>query len=306
MQPVVRAPSRAVLRAWVLVGLIASGLAGPGLGCHRDDAAPAPQGTPAPGPRPATAPPRLVSLTPSASEVVAALGAAGLLVGVDDYSTYPAEVSRLPKVGSFLAPNLEAIVALRPTLVIVDDIHGQAAAALGDTGIATISCAIHALPDVEAALRAVAARIDRSAEAERAVAAIDTALDRAASQRPAKRPRVLAVIDREAGGLGNLVTAGPGSWIDELLAVVGGDNVLSAAGARYPKISTEEVLRARPDVILDLSYAARQSVAAWDRLPGASVPAVASHRVRALAAPYLIAPSPRVAEALAALAEAIR
>jgi ABC-type Fe3+-hydroxamate transport system substrate-binding protein len=85
--------------------------------------------------------------------------------------------------------------------------------------------------------------------------------------------------------------------------VVGGDNVLSAAGVRYPKISVEEVLRARPDVILDLSYAARQSIAPWQSV---AVPAVAAGRVRAIADPYLIAPSPRVADALAALARAIR
>ena len=244
-----------------------------------------------------------MSLTPSATEVVAALGATSLLVGVDEYSQFPPEVARLPKVGSFLAPNLEAIVSLRPTFVIVDDIHGQAAGALNDAGIATIACAVHALPDVKAALRTVGARIGRAAEADRIVLAIDTALDRAAAERPAKRPRVLAVIDREAGGLGNLVTAGPGSWIDELLAVVGGDNVLRAASVRYPKISTEEVLRARPDVIIDLSYAARDSIAPWDRI---AVPAVANHRVRAISDAYLIAPSPRVGEALAALVKAIR
>ena len=246
--------------------------------------------------------PRVVSLTPSATEVVAALDATGLLVGVDDYSTYPPEVTRLPRVGSFLAPNLETIVGLRPSLVIVDDVHGQIAGALGDAGIATVACAIHGLPDVKAALRAVGARIGKPADAERVIAAIDAALDRAAAQRPARRPRVLAVIDREAGGLGNLVTGGPGSWIDELLAVVGGDNVLSAAGTRYPKISAEEVLRARPEVILDLSYAARDSIAAWDRL---AIPAVAAHRVRAITDPFLLAPSPRVAEALAALSRAI-
>ena len=288
---------------------VLAGLAGPG--CSRDDARsapPAPSARPASatapgGPAPGAPAPRLVSLTPSATEVVAALGATGLLVGVDDYSTFPAEVTRLPRVGSFLAPNLETIVALKTTLVIVDDVHGQAAGALNDAGIATVACAIHALPDVKAALSAVGARIGKAADAGRVVEAIDAALDRAAASRPAKRPRVLAVIDREAGGLGNLVTAGPGSWIDELLAVAGGDNVLAAAGVRYPKISAEEVLRARPDVILDLSYAARQSVAAWDRV---AVPAVAAGRVRALDAPYLIAPSPRVAEALAELARAIR
>ena len=114
---------------------------------------------------------------------------------------------------------------------------------------------------------------------------------------------MLAVIDREAGGLGNLVCAGPGSWIDELIAVVGGDNVLAAAGVRYPKISAEEVLRTRPDVILDLSYGARQSIAVWREV---DVPAVTAGRVRALDDAYLIAPSPRVAEALAALARAIQ
>lgn len=245
---------------------------------------------------------RLVALTPSATEVVAALGATELLVGVDDYSAFPPEVARLPKVGSFLSPNLEAIVGLKPSLVIVDDVHGQAAGALNDAGVATVACAIHALPDVKSALRIVGARIGRPGEAARVVGDIDAALDAAAAARPAQRPRVLAVIDREADGLGNLVAAGPGSWLDELLAVVGGDNVLRGAAVRYPKISAEEVIRTRPDVILDLSYPARQSIAAWDAV---NVPAVANHRVRALADAYLIAPSPRVRAALDALAKAI-
>jgi len=335
MHQVVRAPRRVsrIVIAARLAALIAWMVAaGTAAGCRRDDPGSAPsasaaQTVPAIAPPPPSAAPppraaapaaaatpttpptapivgqRLISLTPSATEVVAALGAVGLLVGVDDYSKFPPEIARLPKVGSFLAPNLETIVALRPTLVIVDDVHGQTAGALNDAGIATAACAIHALPDVKAALRTVGTRIGRSGEADRVIAGIDAALDRAAAARPTRRPRVLAVIDREAGGLGNLVSAGPGSWIDELLAVVGGENVLAAAGVRYPKISTEEVLRARPDVILDLSYAARSGIAEWDHL---TVPAVASHRVRALQDAYLIAPSPRVGEALAALARAIR
>jgi iron complex transport system substrate-binding protein len=307
MQDVVNAPRRGWLISLVVASIaMLTGLAA--AGCRRDDAAPS-QGARAPAPsaprvstpRPATQ--RLVALTPSATEIVAALGATELLVGVDDYSVFPPEVAGLPKVGSFLAPNLETIVGLKPTLVIVDDVHGQAAGALNDAGIATVACAIHALPDVKAALHAVGARIGRTAEADRVTLAIDAALDRAAASRPAKRPRVLAVIDREDGGLGNLVSAGPGSWIDELVAVVGGENVLAAAGVRYPKISVEEVLRTRPDVILDLSYAARQSIATWR---GLDVPAVAAGRVRALDDAYLVAPSPRVAEALAALAKAIQ
>ncbi|HEU0030752.1 MAG TPA: helical backbone metal receptor [Kofleriaceae bacterium] len=244
---------------------------------------------------------RLVSLTPSATEVVAALGATDQLVGVDEYSTYPPSVKALPKVGSFLSPNLEVIVGLRPSVVIVDDVHGSTAGALRDAKIETLAVAIHGLPDVKRALKEVGARIGRTAEADRAIAEIDGALDAMAASRPAKRPRVLAIIDREAGGLGNLVAAGPGSWLDELLAVVGAENVLAASGVRYPKLSLEEVLRGEPDVILDLSYGATADP--WRTL---AIPAAKTGRIVTLAEPYLVAPSPRVKQALDALAAAVR
>lgn len=273
------------------------------LACSREPPPPAsaPPDPASTAPRPAPAL-TLVTLMPSATEVVAALGATHLLVGVDAYSDYPPEVRRLPKVGSFLSPNLESILRLRPSLVIVDDVHAPAAAALRDAGLETVPCALHALPDVKRALRAVGARLGKAPEAERVIADIDASLDAFAARRPSRRPRVLAIIDREADGLGALVGAGPGSWVDELLAVVGGDNVLSASPLRYPKISLEEVLRGRPDVILDLSFAARTSIAPWRTV---DVPATRTDRVRELHRPYLVAPSPRVTAALTDLAAAL-
>lgn len=257
-------------------------------------------GSPPPPPASGT---RIVSLMPSGTEIVAALGATGSLVGVDQYSDYPPEVTKLPHVGTYLSPDLEAILRLAPTFVVVDDVHGQVAAALHDRHVETVGCAVHTLADIKACLRAVGARLGRTKEADAQVAAIDAALDAAAARRPARHPRVLAVIDREAGGIGGLVAAGPGSYLDELLAVVGGDNVLAGSGERYLKIGQEEVLRARPDVILDLSFAAHDGVAAWKSL---DVPAVASGHVVALTDPVLLRPSPRVAQALDALAKAIR
>lgn len=253
------------------------------------------------GVRPAKAA-RLVSLTPSATEIVAALGATDKLVGVDAYSTFPPDVQALPKVGSFLTPNLEVILGLRPTLVIVDDVHDQAGGALRDAGLDTLECPIHSLPDVKRALKSVGTHIGRGADAERAVAAIDTALDTAASARPAKRPRVLAVIDREAGGLGNLVAAGPGSWVDELVSVAGGYNVLASVGMRYPKLSLEEVHSTTPDVILDVSYAAKVGVEAWQRV---DIPAVKNGKVVALHDDLMTRPTPRIREALDRIREAI-
>lgn len=248
---------------------------------------------------------RIVSLTPSATEIVAALGATSELVGVDQFSEYPPEVEKLPKVGSFLQPNLEVIVGLAPTLVIVDDIHGQVAGALNDRGLTTIECAMHALPDVKQALRTVGAKLGRTKQADAAIEDIDHTLDAAAAKRPARHPRVLVIIDRESGGLGNLVAAGPGSWVDELLAVVGGDNILAASGVRYPKISLEEILTGDPEVILDLSFDKNEArkASAWKQL---DVTAVRENRVRMLSEPFLRGPSPRVRQALAALATAIQ
>jgi iron complex transport system substrate-binding protein len=246
-------------------------------------------------------PPRIVSLTPSATEVVAALGAERQLVGVDDYSEFPAAVKALPKVGSFLAPNLEAIVKLSPTVVIVDDIHGQTAGSLRDNHIHVVECAMHALPDLKSALQTVGKELGRTEDATAAIARIDAAVETAAAHRPAHHVKVLAVIDREAGGLGNMVAVGPGSWVDELLAIVGGDNILVASGVRYPKIGLEEILRGQPDVILDLSQAS-SDLAAWQQV---DVPAVRDHRVRAIA-PFVSRPSPRIEEAIALLQAALR
>jgi iron complex transport system substrate-binding protein len=253
--------------------------------------------------RSSSAPPaghRIVSLTPSGTEIVAALGATDQLVGVDDYSKFPESVQKLPKVGSFMAPNLEAIVRLRPSLVVVDDIHGKTAGALRDAGVTAVECPMHDLADVKACLHTIGTRLGRPAAADAAVASIDQAIDAAAAHRPAHHPKVLAVIDREAHGLGNMTAAGPGSWLDELLAIDGGDNVLAATGARYPKITAEEVLRAQPEAIIDLSYQA--DPAPWDAV---DVPAVRDHRVHVLSSDPLGHPSPRIAEALDALAAAL-
>src|ERR1700712_4586651 len=124
-----------------------------------------------------TATPRIITLSPSATEVVDALGAAGELVGVDDYSDYPAAVRALPKVGSFVAPNLEAIVRLRPSVVVVDDVHAQASGALHDQHVATVECPMHPLPDVKTCLHSVGAAIGRAHEAESASAALDKAIE---------------------------------------------------------------------------------------------------------------------------------
>lgn len=250
-------------------------------------------------------PRKIVTLTPSATEIVAALGATDRLIGVDQFSIFPPEVNALPKVGSFLQPSFETIVRLRPDLVIGDDIHDDAATALRGAGIDVLLAPMHSLPDLRAAFATVGSRLGRDAEAKAAVTAMDDAIAASRRRKRGAGLRVLIVIDREAGGLGNMVAAANGSWLDELVAITGADNVLTGANVRYPKVSPEELLRARPEVILDVSFAADRATALdeWGRL--GDLPAVKNGRVRVMKDAYLLGPSPRVAEALAALEAAL-
>ncbi len=249
--------------------------------------------------------PRLISLSPSATETVAAVGAVEWLVGVDQYSTYPDAVATLPKVGAYLTPNLEVILQLRPTLVLVDDVHRATAEALHDAGIATLRCEIQTLADVETALRDVGNKLGKADAAASVLSQIAQAKVAARGAANPMRPIVLAIIDRQTGSLGGLVAAGPGSWLDELLATVGATNALAASPVRYPKISLEEVLRTQPEIILDLSDASSHDDAQriWQAV---NVPATKTGRVRILTDSYLRAPSPRVAAAIAALRTALQ
>lgn len=242
---------------------------------------------------------RVVTLTPSATELVAAVGAVDLLVGVDRYSTHPERVRDLPKVGDFLHPSFEAIVALAPDLVIADDVQAEVARGLRAAGIRTTTLSMHTIADVHAGLTAVGRALDRDAAAQAVQAEIERALASARARAQSReRPRVLGVVDRELGGLGNLVAAGPGSYLDELLTAVGAQNALADYRVRYPKLSAEQILRAQPEIILDLAPAAAPDTGRddWNRLP--ELPAVQRARVHVLQDGIYLAPGPRIGQAV--------
>lgn len=253
-------------------------------------------------------PGRIVTLTPSSTELVVALGGLDRLVGVDTYSKEPAAVAKLPRVGDFLAPNLEAIIRLEPDLVVLDQVQAKVGASLNAAGIRTLILDMHTLADVRAGMLAVGEALRTEAVAAAAVAAFDQAVDdvsRRGQSRPRPRPRVLAVVDRSPGGLRGVVVAGPGSYIDELLAIVGADNVMAASPLRYTTISAEQIERAAPTDILDSVHGADPVRARADWNGMAAIPAVERGRIHQLSDQLFSVPGPRVGEALHQLEQLI-
>jgi iron complex transport system substrate-binding protein len=265
--------------------------------------------------RPALARParRIVSLTPSLTEIVFSLGAGERVVGVSDYCDYPPEARTRPRVGTFLQPSVEKILALRPDLVLVDGVQKDVAAALqaaGD-GATVLAIAMNDLAQVREAITQVGAALAADPAAAALLGQLDGELAQVRQQvaaRGARPPRkVLFVVDRQLGGLRGLVVAGPGTYLDELVRLAGGVNIYADLKLRYAKVAVESIEERQPEVILDVGHieagGEQSGRADWLSLPG--VPAVRDGRVYILADREFVTPGPRLGKALQKLASLI-
>lgn len=257
------------------------------------------KGTPAP-----EGAPRVVSLSPSTTEAVFAIGAGAALVGRSRFCDYPPEALRLPSVGGYADPSIEAIIALSPTLVV--GARGPAGPALEETlrahGIATFFPETESLDQIEGMLAELGRRLDRSAGAEQAIARI-RGQRRAVEQAVKGVPRVRVAFLFETSPI---FAAGPGSFGDELLRLAGGENVVTRGGA-YPTMGVEHLLALDPDLLLDGSPDEGASkLAALRDAPGwSAMRAMREGRTRALRIDIVLRPGPRIGDGLVAVARAL-
>ncbi len=253
---------------------------------------------------------RIVTLAPSLTEAVFALGAGDRVVGVGDYATWPPEVSSLPRVGGLMNPNVERLLGLHPDLVLIPSPIPRLEAACAGAGIPVFRVPMEDLHQVRDGLLRLAALLGREERGRELVAELDRGLDRVrAATAGLPRPTVLLVVDRpETGALQQVVVAGPGTFLDELLGIAGGHNAFPDAARRYFTPSLEEVLRRRPDVILELRAGAPdpgtlelRARRAWAELFGTG----RTPTVRVLTTQAVVVPGPRLVEGAAALARAL-
>lgn len=199
------------------------------------------------GPPPPAAPRRVVSLAPSLTDIVIALGESARLVGVSRYDAQP-EVSRLPRVGGFLDPSPEAVVALRPDLVLwlTDGGALPSVEKIAQLGIPVLALPVIGVEDVTAAARQIGRALGDAAAAERLARSLEAGIARVRARAAGlPRPRVLFVIGREP-----LVVAGPGSYPDQLLRIVGAENVVRGTPA-WPVYPLEKAVGDDPDFVID-------------------------------------------------------
>ena len=239
-------------------------------------------------------PQRLISMLPSLTESVCAMDQCQRLVGVDRYSNYPDSVQRLPKLGGGMDPNIEAIVALKPDVVLVSN-SSRSSSRLEALGIKVIALETKSHADVKRVLQTlgVLLGVPESQGASRLWRIIDSSVS-AASQSlspQAKNTRVYFEVSRGP------YAAGESSFIGETLKRLGVKNVVPASLGPFPKLNPEFVVRANPDLIM----IGNRSMQAMVPYPGwGNIKAVKNQRIcvfDVVDSDVVVRPGPRMAEA---------
>lgn len=238
-------------------------------------------------------PERIVSIGPSNTEFLFALGAGGRVVGVDDFSNFPAEALAKEKVGG-VKVSLEKVVSLRPDLVVTVKFSDGTIEAIAASGIPVLVIDPQRLLDVPRT--AVVLGTATGADGQALASDIERKLEalRARTSGITPKPRVFHEVD--ASDPAKPFTVGPGSFIDELIAVAGGTNIAARTGSAYPQLSVEEIVSADPEVIVlgDADYGVTaEQVAARPGWSG--VTAVRTGRVMPISGDLVSRPGPRVA-----------
>jgi iron complex transport system substrate-binding protein len=247
-------------------------------------------------------PQRIVSLLPSLTETVCELGQCHRLVGVDRYSNWPAAIAALPRVGGGMDPNVEAIVALRPDVVLLAQ-SSRVVQRLESLGLKVVALDPKSHADVQRVLGKVAQVVGVDAQAtQRIWRNIDAAVSAAAQSLPVrvKNTRVYFEVNRAPYG------AGTSSFIGETLTRLGVQNIVPASLGPFPKLNPEFVVRANPDVIM----VGNRNFEGMTQRPGwRSIRAVREERLCVFAndeSDVLVRPGPRMAEAARLMARCLQ
>jgi iron complex transport system substrate-binding protein len=250
-------------------------------------------------------PQRIVSVAPSVTETLFALGLGDRMVGVSSYCQFPPEALKKEKVGGYINPSLEKIVALRPDLVIgiaegdlktfVDKL-AKLKIPVYITNPKNVSEVITSMQHIgEVTYSVQSAQRVTQAMKER-IQAIRTKVQ----GRP--HPRVLHVLNFEP-----LISAGKGTFVDDLIRLGGGRNIAETAQGKYPRFSLEEVLAVDPEVIILASMRSDDPLTEqrrwWERWK--TITAVRQGRIHVLNSDLIHRPSPRIVDGLEQVARAI-
>lgn len=249
---------------------------------------------------------RIVSVSPSVTEMLFALDLEDCVVGVSDRCDWPAEAKNIEHVGGFGTANIEKLLALRPSLVIGTGFQcADAAGVLRKAGIEVLDLKIRNFQEMFEAMRKIAASAGKPGRAEEAVGAMQAELKAIAARfegvELCRRPKVFVEIWGSP-----ITTVGRTSFIDEVIRRAGGINIAGGINQAYPRINPEKVIEWNPDVIILCYMGTHENSASQlaGRIGWADISAVRERRIiNDICSDLILRPGPRLVEGVKILAE---
>jgi iron complex transport system substrate-binding protein len=248
-------------------------------------------------------PQRVVSLAPSVTETLFALGFGNRVVGVTTYCDYPPEAQKLPKIGGFINPSLEVIAAQRPDLVIGvnDSNHPLKAREMERLGLKVALVSVNSVDDILKSIKSIAYMIGSPEAGDKLVRKIKQQFDEVQKRvAPAPRRRTLLAV-----GLRPLVAVGGRNFLDELITLAGGENISGNAAQPWLNLPDEYVVTKAPQVIIEAGMGSDRGRVARNWRDLKSIPAVKEHRVYAYPSDKILRPGPRIGEGLEEIARLV-
>lgn len=239
---------------------------------------------------------RIVSLSPSVTEILYGVGAWPQVIAVSQFCTYPEDVNNKPRVSGWDKTNLEQVMALKPDFVIgVDAQEPFLKDKLNGVGVRSLFLKSQTLADIFESIEEIGRATGHEPEATDLAVKTQREIDavrKTVADRP--HPRVLCVVDRVPGTIRDLYTATRGSYLDEIITIAGGESIAPVAEHGYGKINKEAVLTLNPEVIIDMVQGSKGNfgedpVAVWNEL--GEVRAVRDKRIYSMTDPAVIHPS---------------
>ncbi|MEN6429054.1 MAG: helical backbone metal receptor [Phycisphaerales bacterium] len=254
-------------------------------------------------------PHRIVSMAPNLTEILFALGLGPNLVGVTQDSDYPPAAAKKPSVGTFWQPDIEAIIATRPNLVVTQafEQHRDLARRLRRMGYGSLVVEVETVAGLFDGILAIGDATETRGRADALCADVRAEIDRLRASTTGMRPvKVLWVVQREP-----LRVAGRNTFANEMIELAGGENAVGPTLHVYPAIGSEQVIAARPEVIIEpamlpgmMDRQRQQALAYWNRFE--NVPAVTDGRVYVIDGDVVSRLSPRLPTAIRTIARCLR
>lgn len=256
------------------------------------------------GDAPENQPQRIISTSPSITEILFELGLKDRVVAVTDFCIYPVEACLLPSIGGMINPDMETVVSLRPDLIIHQTGNQRIANNAKSLSIPTLNVDVGKLAEIFATIKKLGFKLNCQQSAKKLLHHLNEKIGYYQKQlKGLPKKKVLLLLGDSSDPSRDLYAVGPGTFLNEILNLAGGKNIIESSQAQYPKLSKEFIIEKSPEVIIEAGPKSNlpqkeidHRIKEWNRFP--TIQAVKDKRIHFIGADYILLPGPRLVKIL--------